>query len=274
VAKLRFRDRFFTRQGARAITSPLGIVLFGGVTAAGIVAGIPLLVAPVIGLAAWAGKVLLSVPRNKKGPRIDPYVLSEPWRQSVLSAQSARARFDRTVAATRPGPLKDRLTEMGRRLEDGLEDSWRVALRGDELDAAINTLNDTQARAELAELRMQVQQANSPAVQQTIESLEAQIASADRLRATRRDVANRLRLLDERFDEVVARAVEVSVGGDTGELDEDVTGLVTDLEALRRAVEDVDRAAEGRTELPPPSAQPEAAPPTEPQSQTFPPTNR
>ena len=67
------------------------------------------------------------------------------------------------------------------------------------------------------------------------------MALADRSR-------DRLRLLDARFDELVARTVEVSVGtGDTDVLGDDVDGLVSELESLRIAMEETDRAA-----LPPP----------------------
>ena len=63
------------------------------------------------------------------------------------------------------------------------------------------------------------------------------MALADRSR-------DRLRLLDARFDELVARTVEVSVGtGDTDVLGDDVDGLVNELESLRIAMEETDRAA-------------------------------
>ena len=63
-----------------------------------------------------------------------------------------------------------------------------------------------------------------------------------------------MRLLDARFDELVARAVEVSVGaGDTDVLGDDVDGLVTELEALRVAIDEAGRAGRAR----PRSAQPD-----------------
>jgi len=52
-----------------------------------------------------------------------------------------------------------------------------------------------------------------------------------------------LRLLDARFDELVARGVEVSIGtGDTDVLGNDVDGLVTELESLRIALEETNAA--------------------------------
>ena len=65
-----------------------------------------------------------------------------------------------------------------------------------------------------------------------------------------------MRLLDARFDELLARTVEVSVGaGDTDVLGEDVDGLVSELEALRIAMDEAGRAGE-------PTALPQPDPPS------------
>ena len=75
-----------------------------------------------------------------------------------------------------------------------------------------------------------------------------QLASAQRLETTINDARDRLRLLDARMDEAVARAIELSVrGGDVelGGLGNDVDGLVGDMEALRQGLEEADRAAPG-----------------------------
>jgi hypothetical protein len=258
VARLRFRDRFFTRPVSRAITSPLGIVLFGAGTAAGILLGLGL-AAPLVGVAAWAVRVAIAIPRGGgRQERIDAYTLSEPWRQYVLEAQGALARFERVVATARPGPTRERLTAMASRLDDGLVDCWRIASRGDQLDAALATMSTTEALAELAELSATVRRtAGSPAVRQTMDALNAQIDAAERVRSTRQDAADRLRLLDARFDEIVARAVEVSLGtADSHGLDDDVSGLVTDLEALRLAIEEVDRASDRSPSVLPPDEAP------------------
>ena len=76
-------------------------------------------------------------------------------------------------------------------------------------------------------------------------ALEAQLASARRLGDLATRSRDRLRLLDARFDELVARTVEVSVGsGDTEVLGDDVDGLVSELESLRIAMEETSRAAD------------------------------
>jgi len=64
--------------------------------------------------------------------------------------------------------------------------------------------------------------------------------------ATEDDARDRLRLLDARFDELVARAAEVSLGTeDSDVLGNDVDGLVSELEALRAALEETNSADNG-----------------------------
>lgn len=251
MARQSFRNRFFTPPVARAIMSHWSILIFGVVSAAAIVVGAPVAAALAVGAAAYGGRVLVAVPHGgKREDRIDPFVLSEPWRSYVQSAQSAKLRFDRTVASTRSGPIRDRLSQLSARLDDGIRESWRIASRGDDIDAALAELSTAQAQTELAQLRVQLRDQNvaTPDMQSTISSLEAQISSAQRMQAVSTSTRDRLRLLDARFDELVARAVEVSVGsGDSGMLGDDVDDLVTELEGLRLAMDDTRRAETGDT---------------------------
>lgn len=255
MARRSFRDRFLTPPVARAIMSPLGIVLFGAGMAGAILVGIPVAGAAGVGAVAWAGRVLAAVPRNPRADRVEPFTLSDPWRSYVVGAQEAQARFGRVVADMGRGPLRERLAGLAERLDDGVDESWRIARRGDDISRALARLDTVRTETELAQLRMSLgDRAPSAAARKTIESLEAQIASAARLQATADDARDRLRLLDARFDELVARAVEVSLGtGDSDVLVDDVDGLVNELEALRAALEETDAAERGTALLPPPS---------------------
>jgi hypothetical protein len=246
-----FRDRFFTPKVARAMTSPLGIVLAGAGAAAGIVVGLPIAAAVGLGAVAWGGRVLAAVPRAAPSARVAPSSLSEPWRTYAAQAEDAKRRFDRIVASVAPGPLRERLHQLSGRLDEGVDESWRIARRGHELVGAIGQIDTASARAELAELRRSVgSRAPTSAQAQTAQALQAQLASADRLAALADSSRDRLRLLDARFDELVARTVEVSVGtGDTDVLGDDVDGLVTELESLRIAMEETSRVSGG--DLPP-----------------------
>ena len=278
MTRLSLRDRFFTPPVARAIWSPLSIIILGAVTAVGIIVGLPIVAAVAIGVAAYAVKVGLAIPRNaKRGDRIDPFVLNEPWRGYVQSAQSAKLRFDRTVAGTRSGPLRDHLEQLSARLEDGIEESWRIASRGNDIDGAISQLNTSKAEAELNQLRQQQQSGTSADIESTIQSLEAQISSGNRMQSVSKSTRDRLRLLDARFDELVARAVEVSVGSaDSDVLGNDVDDLVNELEGLRLAIDDTQRAESGDVTGPAvafPDPQPAQRPAqqTDPQPRTQPP---
>jgi hypothetical protein len=256
MARPSFRDRFFTPRVARAIMSPLGIVLAGAGAAAGILVGLPVVAAAGVGALAWGGRVLAAVPRGEPSARVAPSSLSEPWRSYGVQAEDAKRRFDSVVASVAPGPLRERLEHLSGRLDDGIDESWRIARRGHEIGNAIAKIDTVSAQTELAELHRQIGSANpSPAQAQTVEALEAQLASARRLSALAERSRDRLRLLDARFDELLARTVEVSVGtGDTDLLGEDVDGLVNELEALRIAMDEVDRAGQ-------PAALPQPDPP-------------
>lgn len=244
-----FRDRFFTPRVAEAIMSPLGIVLAGAGAAVGVATGLPLVVAAGLGVGAWGARVLAAVGtgRDTSAPRRNAGELSEPWRSYAVQAEDAKQRFDQVVHGVPAGPLRARLDGLSGRLDEGIDESWRIARRGHEIVSAIGTINTQAAERELADLRQAVgDRAPTAAEAATAAALEAQLASARRLGELATRSRDRLRLLDARFDELVARTVEVSVGGGDSEgLGEDVDGLVSELEALRIAMEETDRAARG-----------------------------
>ena len=186
----------------------------------------------------------LAVPRDATDAQhIDPFALQDPWRTFVRNAQQARRKFDEAVHNARGGPLRDRLAEIGGRLDDAVSECWRVARQGQALADARRQLDTKGAQRELASLDQ-----SSPSQSKTAEALQAQIASAQRLETTTNDARDRLRLLDARLDEAVARAVELSVsGGDAelGGLGNDVDGLVGDMEALRQGLEETEQPSPG-----------------------------
>ena len=248
MARPRFRDRLMTPKVARAIMSPLGFVVAGAATAATILAGAPLALAAIAGVAAWSGRVLAAVPRGPVTERIEPSALAQPWRGYVEQAVDAKRRYDRVVGDLDAGPLRARLADIGERLDDGVRESWRIARRGHEITGALGRLDTVGAQTELAELRRATgPHPATPSTERTMAALEAQVASAQRLQAVAADAQDRLRLLDARFDELVARAVEVSVGTtDSDVLTNAVDELVVELEALREAVEETNEATSWR----------------------------
>jgi hypothetical protein len=244
VSRRSFRDRFLTPPVARAITSPSGILLAGAGASAAIVAGLPIVAIVGAGAIAWAARVAAALPRNAPDAQhIDPFALQDPWRTFVRNAQQARRKFDEAVRGAHAGPMRDRLSEIGGRLDDAVDECWRVARQGQALSDALRQLDTADAQRELTTLDR-----SSPSQQKTADALQAQLASAQRLTATTNDTRDRLRLLDARLDEAVARAVELSVGGGDAELEGlggDVDGLVGDMEALRQGLEATEPAEPG-----------------------------
>jgi hypothetical protein len=229
---------------ARAIMSPSGILLAGVGASAAILVGLPIAAIVGVGAAAWAARVAVAIPRDATDAQhVDPFALQDPWRTFVRNAQQARRKFDEAVHNARGGPLRDRLTEIGGRLDDAVSECWRVARQGQALTDARRQLDTNDAQRELASLDPAL-----PSQRQTAEALQAQLASAQRLETTTSDARDRLRLLDARMDEAVARAVELSVGGgDTNlqGLGSDVDGLVGDMEALRQGLEETQQPSPG-----------------------------
>lgn len=253
MPQLSFRDRFLTPPVARAMLAPGSILLAGAGAGVAIATGLPLLVAPVVGVAAWAAKVLASVPRNKPTARVDPFSLPEPWRNAVVEALKAQVRFDQAVAATDAGPIRSRLETIGERIDDGIGEVGRIARRGVQLTSAREAVDADEARRQLQAVQQDSAQAWAAGskLERTTEALEAQIATAERLDALVAEARGQLQVLDARLDESVARAIELSVQIDDvealGSVGADVDGLVTEMEALRQALEetrhDVPRAA-------------------------------
>src|SRR6187401_2679625 len=117
MARRSLRDRFFTPQVARAITSPSGILLAGAGAAVAIAAGAGAVVIGGAAAAAWAARVAFSVPRNDNaGKDIDPLALKDPWRRFVRQALKSQHRYETAVQSAHAGPMRDRLYDIGSRI--------------------------------------------------------------------------------------------------------------------------------------------------------------
>lgn len=246
-----FRDRFFTPQVARAIMSPFGILLAGAGAAAGILAGLPIAAAAAVGAAAYGVRVAVAIPRPRRGPDVDPFALKEPWRQFVQDAQQARNRFQAAARSTRPGPLQDRLKEIGERVETGVEEVWAVARQGHAFERALGHLDVRQTQAQLRQVEQNLDQpwASGTNLERTAQALRSQLASAERMYATVHRAGETLQLLNAQLDEAVARAIELSVtANDVSDLEAlgtDVDSVVQEMEALRQAIEETEGPGRG-----------------------------
>ena len=240
------------------MTSASGIIAIGVGAAVGIVTGLGPIGAVALGAAGWAGRVALAMGAGgPRAERIDPFTLQEPWRGFVQDAIGARARFREAVDRTRSGPLQDTLRGIADRVDTGVDECWHIANRGHALVQTRQRIDTASIDRELAEAEQA--QAAGPADQrldQTIESLQAQRATAERMDRVVDEARSQLRLLDARMGEAVVRALELSaqasVDASVGSLESDVDGMVTDMEALRQALEETHGPAGGLQQGPTP----------------------
>ena len=136
------------------------------------------------------------------------------------------------------GPKRDRLTAIGARLDEAVEDVWNVAQQGHELSKGRNRIDIDGTRERLSAVTGDDSTASA-----TREALQSQLDAAERLNLGVSGAERQLRLLQARMDEAVAKAAEVTAGSsDVGVLDADMTHLVDDLEALRQAMVEADDA--------------------------------
>lgn len=237
-----FRDRFFTPKVARATTSPSAILATGAGAAVGILAFGP--IGAVLGLGAYAARVLAAVPGAPARPGTDPRSLAEPWRGFMSGVLDARARYDRALTPVRPGPLRERLVDLGTRLDAAVDEAGRVARAGDLLSSGRAQIDVDAVRAELDAARSGPTTSRS---EQTIAAITAQLESAERLDRTIFDTYDRLRLLDARLDETVTRTVELAATQadvtELGGIGSEVDAIVSEMESLRQAVEETGGSA-------------------------------
>jgi len=254
VALEHFPEHLKSRRTAAAVTAPSAIVAAGAGASVAILLGAPLIVIGAAGAVAYAAMVALRLPRRPRPlDGVDPASLPDPWRHYVDEAVGARRRFGDVVRAARAGAVRDRLTEIGARIDAAVRECWRIARHGAALDAGLRSLDLGEVHDRLE--RMRGTRPESPGAaeswERTAEALEAQLASGERLRNVALDARRRLEVLDARLDEAVARAVELSLSaGDVSELSglgADVDQLVGDMEALRQGLDEVRRSTGGKT---------------------------
>jgi hypothetical protein len=251
---MRFRDRFFTKPVARAITSPGAIIAAGGGAAIGILVGlgpIGAIIGAVIGAAARVG---VAIPRSEPSVKIDPFTLSDPWNRLMSDALAARTEFNDATRRSKHGPLGERLQTIGHGIDESVDECWAIAKAGHALGQARARINVPQIQRELSEVQSLRAQGSNPTLDATAASLVAQLDTATRMDTTLVETQNRLRLLNARLDEAVTRCIELSVtstdASDLGTVDDSVSSILTEMEALRAAVSEVREISAGPAQTP------------------------
>ncbi|MEM1334205.1 MAG: hypothetical protein AAGG08_12165, partial [Actinomycetota bacterium] len=188
----------------RLLSWPLAVGIGVG---AGLAVGLGVGVGIGVGVAIWiamgAANGAFGDPDARDGGRIDPFAVGEPWRQFVQAAQRATQRLHETVDGASDGPTKERLVSIVDRLDSGVDETWRIARRGHEIDQAVARLDPTSLRSRLETLRAQQLAAPSEDLDVAIASVESQLATTDRLKERSTKTANSLRLAQTRLDELV-----------------------------------------------------------------------
>ena len=193
--------------------------------------------------------VVAAMPNRTVRASIDPFTLGEPWRQFVQSAQRSRSSADghRRPGGGRPAarPARRRSPASSTAASPRAGASPSAATR-----STVSSAGSTRPDCGRSSERCRQQAAAAPTDNTTaaIESVERQLATADRLKAVSASTADRLRLTQARLDELVARSAEIAAGaGDTTEYAHDVDDLVLELEALRLAVQELPGSTDGAT---------------------------
>lgn len=156
--------------------------------------------------------------------------------RTVSDALEAQRRWHELVAALAAGPLADRMTELGARVDAGVADVHATAVRVGEVERILSTLDPNGAAAAYKAAKRQATEGNPPP---ELEALEARFTSVQRILNTSADAEEKLRVLDARLLAAVARAAEVALTADVGTLqllDDDLGDVVGELGALRSAL--------------------------------------
>jgi hypothetical protein len=241
-----FRDRLLTPAGARAvITRPARSSPPAWSPPAG-----SRRVSPCRSRGPGSGWRPTSGPRSRSCRRDRSAPRSARRRCASRGAGSSRRPSTPATGSTgrwrRPGPVRcaDRLGEIADRVAQGVDESWRIASTARRSRTRCKQLEPLARSKAVADRGRELSggAAADDRSCRTADALQSQIASTRRIGKVARETRDRLRLLDARLDESVARAVELSLrAGDVAEiggLDDDVESIVTEMETLRVALEE------------------------------------
>jgi hypothetical protein len=231
------------RSGRRAWRIAAGLYGVAAVALAYLAAtrsDLPVLVEWLLLLALWAGGSVHAVVAHRRwlawlATSSSPAVaggLEEPWATFVRRADSVGRRF-RAAAEVATGPHQDAVRDLVADVDRSVVLVHHLAGHGQVLVTAWQGLDVEAVDAGLAAGREALAGRPDEPGHQVVEALEAQRAAADRVNEVIAVVAERLRLVDTRLVELLARVEELARPG------VDPDAVLVDLRSIRGALDEV-----------------------------------
>lgn len=170
--------------------------------------------------------------RKERATELPP--LPERWQRFVADAVEVRRRWHEVVAGLREGPVRDRLVELGDKIDAGVLAVHATASRASDAERIAATLDADRVTEDYK--RAKRDPGADPAL---LDALTARFTSVQRVLNALDDVDRELRLLDVRLGAVVARGAEVALtaGQGSDELGRELDAVVAELGALQQSLD-------------------------------------
>lgn len=157
---------------------------------------------------------------------------------AVEQAVDAYRRWQQVTGTVAPGPLADRLQQLGVQVQAGVLELYGTAARVGEVERILQALDPDGATAAYKAARRQASVGQAPP---EMEALEARFASVQRMMNLVADAEEQLRGIDARLLAAVARGAEVAITADADaggltRLGADLDGVIGQLGAVRSAL--------------------------------------
>jgi len=172
--------------------------------------------------------------RKAQAAAADLAPLPARWQPFVADAVEVRRRWQEVVAGLRDGPVRDRLVELGDKIDAGVLAVHATASRAADADRIASTLDADRVTEDYKRAK------RDPSVDPVLlDAMTERFTSVQRVLNALDDVDRQLRLLDVRLGAVVARGAEVALtaGQGSDELGRELDAVVAELGALQQSLD-------------------------------------
>lgn len=159
------------------------------------------------------------------GVAFDTRGIAPRFRPLVDDAARSQQRYRATLAAMRPGPLHDRMTTIGARIDASVAAIVSTVLHAQRIEEAVAHLDPHRIAQELKAARRH--HAATGDDDPALTALAARFESTQRMLNALDDIDRSLRALDARLGAAVARATEIHL---LGAVDDEVGALGAQLD--------------------------------------------